>query len=113
MFCLANSLRAIKRFSAMPYIAALRMWPRKAPVKLAIRPHRISLTPHRDRSLISMATNSVQRVTYVGDIVQYDIDIGGPTLRVEVPTASSGHGYQSGDKLLCEWKPEDMLVFGE
>jgi putative spermidine/putrescine transport system ATP-binding protein len=90
---------------------------KEGPAKLVIRPHRISLTPHRDRSLISMATNSVQgrvqRVTYVGDIVQYDIDIGGPALRVEVPTASSGHGYQSGDRLLCEWKPEDMLVFGE
>jgi putative spermidine/putrescine transport system ATP-binding protein len=84
--------------------------------KLAIRPHRISLTPHRDRSLVSMTTNSaqgrVERVTYVGDIVQYDIDIGGPTLRVEIPTASGGHGYQPGDRLLCEWKPEDTLVFG-
>jgi putative spermidine/putrescine transport system ATP-binding protein len=89
---------------------------REGAAKLAIRPHRISLTPHRDRSLISMTTNSapgrVERVTYVGDIVQYDIDIGGPTLRVEIPTASGGHGYQLGDRLLCEWKPEDTLVFG-
>lgn len=84
--------------------------------QIAIRPHRISLTPNRDQSLISVTTNSargtVSRITYIGDIVQYEIDINGGCLKVEVPTASGGHGFQSGDKLLCEWKPEDMLVFG-
>lgn len=84
--------------------------------KLAIRPHRISLTPNRDRALVSTLTNSayghVERTTYIGDIIQYDIKIEGGTLKVEVPTASEGHAYQAGDRLLCEWKPEDMLVFG-
>jgi putative spermidine/putrescine transport system ATP-binding protein len=84
--------------------------------KAAIRPHRISLTPSRDRSLVSIATNSthgkVVRVTYIGDVVQYDIDIGGNILTTEVHTASAGHSFQSGEKLLCEWKPQDMQVFG-
>lgn len=83
--------------------------------KAAIRPHRISLTPSRDRNLVSIATNAahgkVARVTYIGDVVQYDIDIGGTILTTEVHTASSGHGFQSGEKLLCEWKPQDMQVF--
>ncbi|MDP9835732.1 putative spermidine/putrescine transport system ATP-binding protein [Neorhizobium huautlense] len=85
--------------------------------KAAIRPHRISLTPSRDRSLVSMATNAahgkVTRVTYIGDVVQYDIDIGGNTLTTEVHTASAGHSFQSGEKLLCEWKPQDMQVFAQ
>ncbi|MFC5992045.1 ABC transporter ATP-binding protein [Limoniibacter endophyticus] len=84
--------------------------------KAAIRPHRISLTPDRDRALVSNATNSargrINRVTYIGDIVQYDIAIDGATLKIEVPTASAGHGFGDGDTLLCEWKPQDMLVFG-
>lgn len=84
--------------------------------QIAIRPHRISLTPNRDQSLISVTTNSargkVARITYIGDIVQYEIEINGGCLKVEVPTTSGGHGFQLGDKLLCEWKPEDMLVFG-
>jgi putative spermidine/putrescine transport system ATP-binding protein len=84
--------------------------------KAAIRPHRISLTPSRDRSLVSIATKAVHgrviRVTYIGDVVQYDIDIGGNTLTTEVHTASSGHSFQKGEKLLCEWKPQDMQVFG-
>lgn len=84
--------------------------------QIAIRPHRISLTPNRDQTLISVTTNSsrgkVSRITYIGDIVQYEVEIAGGCLKVEVPTTSGGHSFQLGDKLLCEWKPEDMLVFG-
>ncbi len=84
--------------------------------RLAIRPHRIVLTPNRDRALVSTLTNSayghVERTTYIGDIVQYDVKIDGGTFKVEVPTSSEGHAFQTGDRLLCEWKPEDMLVFG-
>ncbi len=84
--------------------------------KAAIRPHRINLTPSRDRSLVSIATNSthgqVVRVTYIGDVMQYDIDIGGHILTTEVHTASAGYSFLSGEKILCEWKPQDMQVFG-
>jgi putative spermidine/putrescine transport system ATP-binding protein len=88
---------------------------RPGKAKVAIRPHRINLTPHRDRALLSTSTNSAEgrvlRATYVGDIVQYDIDIGGPTLQVETPTHGRGLAVAVGDKLLCEWLPDDMLVF--
>jgi len=80
-----------------------------------VRPHRISLTPHRDQALLSTATNGapgrVLRVTYIGDLVQYDIDIGGPVLKVEAPTAGPGAAHGPGDRLMCEWSPDDMLVF--
>jgi putative spermidine/putrescine transport system ATP-binding protein len=84
--------------------------------KAAIRPHRVSLTPDRDRALVSNATNSARgrivRATYIGDIVQYDVEISGATLKVEAPTASAGHAFRIDDTLLCEWKPQDMSVFG-
>jgi putative spermidine/putrescine transport system ATP-binding protein len=83
--------------------------------KAAIRPHRIRLTPDRDKSLVSVATNStpgkVVRVTYIGDVVQYDVDVGNAVLKVEIHTASAGHGFKVDDRLLCEWKPQDMQVF--
>lgn len=83
--------------------------------KIVIRPHRIHVTPNRDRSLVSVATNSahgrVLRVTYIGDVVQYDIDTGTHVLKAEVHTASGGHAFSAGEKVLCEWKPQDMLVF--
>ena len=84
-------------------------------VKIVIRPHRIGVTPNRDRALLSVATNSahgrVLRVTYIGDLVQYDIDTGTHVLKAEVHTASGGHAFAAGEKVLCEWKPQDMLVF--
>jgi putative spermidine/putrescine transport system ATP-binding protein len=83
--------------------------------RAAIRPHRIRLTPDRDKSLVSVATNStpgkVVRVTYIGDVVQYDVDVGNAVLKVEIHTASAGHGFKVDDRLLCEWKPQDMQVF--
>ena len=66
-------------------------------------------------SLVSVATNStpgkVVRVTYIGDVVQYDVDVGNAVLKVEIHTASAGHGFKVDDRLLCEWKPQDMQVF--
>jgi putative spermidine/putrescine transport system ATP-binding protein len=90
--------------------------PAMARAKAVIRPHRISLTPRRDQTLLSTATNSalgrVLRATYIGDLVQYDIDVGGPVLKVEAQTLARGPSYGVGDQLMCEWSPLDMLVFG-
>ena len=77
--------------------------------------HRVHVTSDRDRSLVSVATNSahgsVRHVTYIGDVVQYGIDIGVAELKAEVHTASGGHKVAVGDKVLCEWTPQDMIVF--
>ena len=43
--------------------------------------------------------------------MQYGIDIGVAELKAEVHTASGGHTVAAGDKVLCEWKPQDMIVF--
>lgn len=85
------------------------------PAKAAIRPHRLSLTPLRDRTLLSNTTNGVAgrvaRVTYLGDILQYDVDIGGTVLQIEAPTLGRGQPIAIDDRMLCEWSPDDMLVF--
>ncbi|WP_052365410.1 ABC transporter ATP-binding protein [Halotalea alkalilenta] len=84
-------------------------------LKIAIRPHRISLTPNRDPSLLSTATNCVQglvaAITYIGDVLQYEVDIGCARIRVETPTGSSRLRYKVGDLVMCEWLPQDMLAF--
>ena len=88
---------------------------RNGKATIVIRPHRVHVTPNRDRTLVSVVTNSVHgrvlRVTYIGDVVQYDIDTGTHVLKAEVHTASGGHAFAAGEKVLCEWKPQDMLVF--
>lgn len=82
----------------------------------AIRPHRIQLTAARDPNLVSTLTNAarglVRTVTYIGDIVQYDVEIAeGMLLKIEQHTQGSGLRHNPGDEVLCEWSPRDMLVF--
>ncbi len=84
----------------------------------ALRPHRIHLTADRDLSLVNSATNAVKglicHATYIGDIVQYDVQIAdGQILKVEQHTQGSGLRHHQGDSVLCEWAPHDMLVFAE
>lgn len=82
-----------------------------------VRPHRIALTPDRDRGIVSNQTNAVRgrvlRVTYIGDVIQYDLDIGGQELKVEHHTLSSGPRHVEGEMLMCEWAPADMFVYGD
>src|SRR5699024_3246829 len=82
----------------------------------AIRPHRIHLTAARDPNLVSNSTNAakgiVRTVTYIRDIVQYDVEISdGVLLKIEQHTQGSGLRHNPGDEVLCEWSPHDMLVF--
>ena len=110
----ARSRRTARCAWARACIAVIRGL-RRGKAKIVIRPHRIHVTSDRDRSLVSVVTNSahgsVRRVTYIGDVVQYGIDIGVAELKAEVHTASGGHTVAAGDKVLCEWKPQDMIVF--
>ena len=66
---------------------------RRGGAKIVIRPHRVHVTSDRDRSLVSVATNSahgsVRHVTYIGDVVQYGIDIGVAELKAEVHTLAA------------------------
>ncbi|WP_220443739.1 ABC transporter ATP-binding protein [Paracoccus luteus] len=83
----------------------------------AIRPHRIHLTAARDPNLVGNSTNAVKgivrTVTYIGDIVQYDVEIAeGVLLKIEQHTQGSGLHHNTGDEVLCEWAPRDMLIFG-
>ncbi len=86
-------------------------------VTATVRPHRIALTPDRDRGIVSNHTNAVRgrllRVTYIGDLIQYDLDIGGQELKVEHHTLSSGPRHVEGEMLMCEWAPADMFVYGD
>lgn len=87
------------------------------PAVASIRPHRLTLTPARDTALVSSAMNCVSgrinRVTYIGEIVEYVVSAAGMTLQVEMPTRSQGALHRTGDTILCEWDPADMWVFAK
>ena len=85
------------------------------PLTATIRPHRIKLTPKRDTELVSSAVNRilgrVERVSYIGDIVEYTIATPVMTLQVESPTSANVVQYAIGEEIMCEWFPQDMHVF--
>jgi putative spermidine/putrescine transport system ATP-binding protein len=79
-----------------------------------IRPHRISLTRDGEGALHAGATNTapglVTRTSYVGDVVQYEVEIDGATLKVETRTRHGDIKPAPGETLRCEWKAQDMRV---
>jgi len=87
-----------------------KMQPR---VKIAIRPHRIRL--HKAGTVAPQGNGfigTVERSTYIGDIIQYDIALNATaSLKVEVPTSSGGQAYYRGDEVLCVCSAGDMLAF--
>ena len=82
-----------------------------------VRPHRIQILAGRNASRaegqVNAAAGSVVRTTYVGDIFQYDVDIGPAILHVERPTAAGPQPFGPGTEVELEWSALDTLVFRE
>ena len=82
-----------------------------------IRPHRIAVSPARSEALVThdmnAALGTVARLTYIGDVLVYDIEASGLALKVESATDGHTQRFSVGDKVMCEWLPKDMQVFPE
>ncbi len=85
--------------------------------KATIRPHRIAVSPSRSEALVTHEMNVVRgivrRLSYVGDLVVYDIDAAGMSLKAEAATDGQRQRFAAGDQVMCEWLPKDMQVFTE
>jgi putative spermidine/putrescine transport system ATP-binding protein len=83
-------------------------------VTVMIRPHRIEIRPKRagrTEARGNVATGRIVRTTYVGDLFQYDVDIGPSAVQVEKPTTAGPQAFKQGDEVELEWAPTDTLVF--
>jgi putative spermidine/putrescine transport system ATP-binding protein len=79
------------------------------PVNLMLRPHRIRLE-HADGE--GFLRGRVAGITYLGDLIQYEVDLGGTRLTAE--QASGGLGavrFAAGDEVRVGWAPDDGMVF--
>ncbi len=79
------------------------------PVWLMVRPHRIRVEyggPDGNR-----AAGVVTRVTYVGDMVVCNVDIGGAVLTVEAHTTSGGSVPRLHQTVPLAWRTEDSFAF--
>lgn len=78
-------------------------------VSLMVRPHRIRMSKNGAEKGLR---GRVRTVTYVGDLVQYAVEVGAETITVEQPTvAQGGERFSSGDTVTVEWEPQDLLIF--
>jgi putative spermidine/putrescine transport system ATP-binding protein len=83
------------------------------PVTLMLRPHRIRLEPAAADGEGSLRGRIVG-MTYLGDLIQYEVDLAGTRVRAE--QASGGAGaprFAGGDEVRVGWAPGDGIVFDQ
>lgn len=83
------------------------------PVEIMMRPHRIRITDaaEGEGGLVNRIDGIIRRVTFVGDLLQYHVDVEGSEIIVE---AASDHGRgirNVGMPVTLSWRIEDTMVF--
>ena len=114
-----NTLRGKVKASGSVEVGPLTMSAAESPgrgeaVLVMIRPHRITIRAPRSSEVdaqLNVVAGRVTRTMYVGDILQYDVDIGPSILHVEQPTAAGPQPFGRGDDVQLEWSARDTLVF--
>jgi putative spermidine/putrescine transport system ATP-binding protein len=83
-------------------------------VVVMVRPHRIHIQPKRggrNGGETNVVSGRIVRTTYVGDLFQYDVDVGQGVIQVEKPTMAGPQPFGQGDEVELEWLITDTLVF--
>ena len=82
--------------------------PGASTVAVMVRPHRIRLVrPAAGGGL----HGRIQRITYLGDLTQYELAAGDVALVVEQPTTGDEISFRIGDDVGVQWRSQDALVF--
>ncbi|WP_420103341.1 ABC transporter ATP-binding protein [Bosea sp. (in: a-proteobacteria)] len=78
------------------------------PVELMIRPHRVALAASGGEGV----AGTVARAIFSGDILQYDVDVGGQMVSVEMATRGGETVLEPGTPVTLSWRPQDVFVYG-
>ena len=82
-------------------------------VEVMIRPHRIAIGRTGEMGGFNQVPGVVKRVNYVGDLVQYDVDVDGLTWSVEQPTTAARAPDAPGSRVDLSWRIADTLAFAK
>ncbi|EIM26351.1 ABC transporter ATP-binding protein [Microvirga lotononidis] len=85
-------------------------------VEIMVRPHRMRLVETGSGQDAAEGVNRVagrlSRVTFIGDLLQYHVDVNGAEIVVEV-ASDHGRGFRTvGTPVAVLWRIEDTMVFG-
>jgi putative spermidine/putrescine transport system ATP-binding protein len=82
------------------------------PVDVMMRPHRIAIGAAASGETRHQVTGTIARAVFVGDILQYDIDVAGQIVSVELSTRGNESLLAPGSPVSLSWAPHDVYVFG-
>jgi putative spermidine/putrescine transport system ATP-binding protein len=96
--------------------ASLRLpRPVSGQIDVMIRPHRIRLHPLTQAPAADGQTNqargTIRRITFVGDVIQADVQMGDAVLAVETATSQAGYPFSEGAEVVASWRVDDTLAF--
>uniref|UniRef100_A0A9E8CME6 ABC transporter ATP-binding protein n=1 Tax=Bosea sp. NBC_00436 TaxID=2969620 RepID=A0A9E8CME6_9HYPH len=77
------------------------------PVEVMIRPHRIAFAPAGEG-----IPGTIAKAIFAGDILQYDVDVAGQIISVELATRGGETVLSPGTAVGLSWRPQDVFVYG-
>ncbi|WNJ88862.1 ABC transporter ATP-binding protein [Bosea sp. 685] len=80
-------------------------------IEVMVRPHRIAFGEPAGGDGFNRVSGQVRRVVYIGDVVQYDVDVDGATWLIEHHTIAAGAPHLPGAAVDLSWRVEDTLAF--
>jgi putative spermidine/putrescine transport system ATP-binding protein len=82
------------------------------PVNIMMRPHRIAIGSGASGKTRYQVAGTIVRAVFVGDILQYDVDVAGQIVAVELSTRGNESLLAPGTPVSLSWEPHDVYVFG-
>jgi putative spermidine/putrescine transport system ATP-binding protein len=81
------------------------------PVSIMVRPHRIAIGANESSEMRYQFPATIARSIFVGDILQYDVDVAGQVISVEVATRGGESVLPPGTAISISWRVQDVYVF--
>ena len=81
----------------------------RGPVTLMVRPHRIALSERPGAT--NRISGRISRLTYVGEVLEIELEVAGHRLRIERSTDEDFSGLALGQEVSAHFAPEHTLVF--